>query len=146
MAEDVNFREGQRLGASALNSAINTRIADVRVGPGLLLQRLGGVATISLASRPTAAGSSSVPVGTCFVVALDQVGGSNGTATTAPTYTYDASSLDSNITNTALSPRFARPNGAVTAASWGIGFIDPDEDNTLQLLYAHEIPTTDTCT
>lgn len=93
--------------------------------------------------RPLGGGSI---VGTCFVVALVQVGGSNGTASTAPTYTYDAASLDSNLTNTGLSPRFARPNGAVTAASWGIGFIDPEEENTLQLLYAHEVPTTDTCT
>jgi hypothetical protein len=93
--------------------------------------------------RPLGGGASLV--GTCFVVSLDQIGGSNGSATTAPTYTYDASNLDSNITNTALLPRFARPNGAVTAARWGIGFIDPDEDNTLQLLYAHEVPTTDTC-
>jgi hypothetical protein len=104
------------------------------------------VADVRRASTTQAQGSfGSVPVGTLFVVVLDQVGGSNGTATTAPTYTYDAANLDSSIEGEALSPLFARPNGAVTAASRGIAYLDPEEDNALTLLYAHEVPTTDSC-
>lgn len=84
-----------------------------------------------------------IPAG-LFVVSLTQTGGSNGTQSTAASWTYTAKSLDGNITyGTTLSPKRTRANGTATAATLGTGYFD----NTLafQLYEALEYPGTDHC-
>jgi hypothetical protein len=75
-----------------------------------------------------------------IVCALTQTGGSNGTQTAAPTYTYTVKDVYGNTLGTAMAPQVARPDGAVAAASYGLGYFDAS--GTFRLLEAFEIPST----
>jgi len=84
-------------------------------------------------------------LGTLFAVVLVQDGGANGTASAAPTYTYTINDINDEVEleGTPQSPTLARPNGAVTAATYGMAYYNVDGDITL--FYAHELPSTTTC-
>jgi hypothetical protein len=84
-------------------------------------------------------------LGTLFAVVLVQSGGSNGTASAAPTYTYKINDINDEVEleGTPQAPELGRPNGAVTAATRGMAYYDVDGDITL--FYAHELPSTTTC-
>lgn len=82
-------------------------------------------------------------IGAIFRVNLTQTGGSNGTQSTAPTYTYTATDLNSNQLGTGLSPERPRPNGAVTAATKGTGYYNTS--GTFVLAEAWETPGSGHC-
>jgi hypothetical protein len=76
-------------------------------------------------------------------VSLSTDGGTNGDASTAPSYTYTVTPIGGGdpITTTA-SPQVARPDGTATAASYGLGYYT---GGTFHLLYAFEIPGSGSC-
>ena len=84
-----------------------------------------------------------------FRVKVKQSGGSNGNATTAPTYTYHiyrafdttddaANKLNNASSGAAVSPEKSRPNGKVTAATIGLAYYD--NTGEIKLYEAHEKP------
>lgn len=78
-----------------------------------------------------------------FVVTVTQVGGSNGTQSTAASYTYDVKDLLGNTLATAVALARPRPNGAVSAGNgYGLAFYD---GNSLKLWDAGEIPGSGHC-
>ncbi|QOV91074.1 hypothetical protein [Humisphaera borealis] len=77
-----------------------------------------------------------------FRVQLSQTGGSDGTGTTAPSYTYTVTRNGVQLA-TGESPDVGRANGSYTAATLGIGYYDSDGE--FQLLYAFEVPNTYEC-
>lgn len=84
--------------------------------------------------------------GGLFVVKVEKDGGTNGSATTAASYTYTVRSLDGETLGTAVPVALPRPNGMVTyqggSDGYGLAFYDGE---TLKLLDAGEVPETDTC-
>jgi len=78
-----------------------------------------------------------------FPVRLSSDGGSNGTNTGAPTYTYTVKDITNTTTlGTTVSPDVARPYGAVTAATYGLAYY---LSGTLHLLIAFEVPGSGGC-
>lgn len=65
-------------------------------------------------------------------VLVSQVGGANGTQTTAATWTYDVTDVSSNAIASALSPTWARAVGKKVAASHGNGYYDPSGNFVLE--------------
>jgi hypothetical protein len=140
----------QRLAARADALLALTDRLPIRGGPGIRVETGPHGAVISAlatAARPQVAmpGGSSPTLGTLFAVVLVQSGGSNGTASAAPTYTYKINDINDEVEleGTPQAPELGRPNGAVTAATRGMAYYDVDGDITL--FYAHEVPTTDDC-
>jgi hypothetical protein len=76
-------------------------------------------------------------------VSLATDGGTNGDASSAPSYTYTVTPIGGGSTiATAASPQVARPTGTATAASYGLGYYT---GGTFSLLYAFEIPGSSSC-
>lgn len=98
----------------------------------------------SVDSRPIIQVPYYFQIGVIFVVALTQTGGSNGTQTTAASWTYTAKSLDGSVTyGTALSPQRTRWNGSRTAATLGYAYFD--NTGTFKLAEPWEPPGTGHC-
>lgn len=73
-----------------------------------------------------------------FAVNVSQTGGSNGTSTTAATWTYTATTKDGVTLGTVLSPENQRPTvGKVTAGTKGHGYFYPN--GTFVLSWVNEI-------
>lgn len=79
--------------------------------------------------------------GELFPVSLEQDGGADGTDSTAPTYTYEAT-RNGKVIGSTLSPQQQRPNGAVVPAAIGMCCY---VDGELTLWWCDEIPETATC-
>jgi hypothetical protein len=81
-----------------------------------------------------------LPPGVTFAVKLTQSGGSNGTKTTAATYTYTVKDVNDNVLGgtdaSPVGPAAPRWNGTRTAATWGLAYWGTD--GTLKLLVAYE--------
>lgn len=77
-------------------------------------------------------------------VALTKTSGSDGTDSTAATWIYTVDGAYDGLHMTGVSPVVARPKGKLIPAEWGIGYYPPGGGNFI-LLYAFEIPDTDTC-
>jgi hypothetical protein len=84
---------------------------------------------------------SATPSPVLFAVKVAQVGGANGTGTTAATYTYDLRDVrTNNVIGSAVALARPRANGAVTVGStYGTAFYD---GLTIKLWDAGEIPAT----
>ncbi len=76
-------------------------------------------------------------------VLVSQVGGSNGTTSTAATWTYDVTDVASNAIDTALAPSWQRAKGKKIAATHGFGYYDPS--GTFVLESVDEVDDTGTC-
>lgn len=81
-----------------------------------------------------------------FPVKVEKTGGSNGTATTAASYTYTVRSLAGDVLGTGVSLARPRPAGAMVhqtgSSGYGLAFYD---GTTLKLWDAGEVPETGTC-
>jgi hypothetical protein len=77
-----------------------------------------------------------------FVVNLSGPTGSNGTQTSAPTYTYTVKTVGGTQLGTGMSPEVSRPYGAVTAAAKGLAY---RYGGTVHLLIAFEVPGSGNC-
>jgi hypothetical protein len=85
-------------------------------------------------------GDKSADIGGLFRVDLTQTGGSNGTKTTAASYTYTVTDLAGVQLATGASPEKPRENGTKTAATKGYGYYDAA--GTFVLAEAWEAPGT----
>jgi len=78
-------------------------------------------------------------------VRLSQTSGSLGNKTTASNWVYTVKDItDTTTIATGKSPLVARPNGTLAAATYGVGYFNPDGTGFV-LLYAYEIPGTGGC-
>jgi hypothetical protein len=83
------------------------------------------------------------PTGILFAVTLTQTGGSDGTTSTAATWTYTVTSLGGTSLGTSKSPEWPRPYGKMTAATKGLAYIDTD--GAVVLSVAFEKPGSGSC-
>lgn len=84
-----------------------------------------------------------------FAVRVEQTGGSDGNSTTAASWTYTVRDVSSTVTlGTVVAVARPRPNGLMTyqSGSTGFGVAFYDDDGTLKLWDAGEVPTTGACT
>jgi hypothetical protein len=84
-----------------------------------------------------------------FAVRVEQTGGSDGTSSTAASWTYTVRDVSSTVTlGTVVAVARPRPNGLMTyqSGSDGFGVAFYDDDGTLKLWDAGEVPTTGACT
>jgi hypothetical protein len=119
-----------------------------RLSVGGALSMTNGADTLSL-SVPVqkmrgGGGSTPARLGSLFAVAVTQNGGSDGTDTAAPTYTYDVEDLAGTSLATAAAVTWARGYGAVVPATHGMAYYNSDGD--LVLYQVDETPETDDCT
>lgn len=82
-------------------------------------------------------------IGGLIRVVLSSPSGSNGTKTTAASYTYTVKDLEGISFGAGYAPEKSRPNGAVTAATQGIGYFNTS--GTFVLYEAYELPGTGVC-
>jgi hypothetical protein len=76
-------------------------------------------------------------------VLVSQTGGANGDQTTAATWTYDVTDVQSNPIDTGLSPSWQRAVGRKVAASHGNGYYDPSGNFVLEQV--DEVDDTGVC-
>jgi len=81
--------------------------------------------------------------GETFYCQVDQVGGSDGDATTAATYTYDCIAMNGETIGSGKSPAMGRSAGAVVPAT--VGLCHFTEAGALVLLWVSEPPETVAC-
>lgn len=92
-----------------------------------------------------------IPAGVCFVVKLTKTGGSNGSSTTSPTYTYTVKNIYDEVIKknqacddaTSMSPDEGRTHGLFSEAAKGLAYYNEARD--LVLLFAFEEPMTAAC-
>ena len=87
-------------------------------------------------------------VGTIFAIKMTQTGGSNGTNSTAASWTYTITDRNDNQLVTSYNPTtgdFKRPTyGKMDKATAGTGYYD--ENGTFTLSWCNEVPTASECT
>jgi len=84
-----------------------------------------------------------------FAVRVEWTGGSDGNSTTAASWTYTVRDVSGTATlGTVVGVERPRPNGKMTyqSGSTGFGVAFYDDDGTLRLWDAGEVPTTGACT
>jgi hypothetical protein len=124
--------------------------ADVKPADDVSLKSRGGYGSARILYKESGTGVKLAYVeltpaapGVHFYVALTQTGGSNGTDTTAATWTYTAVSVTGAPCGTAMAPDRPRGFGTFAAATKGVGYYDNSGD--FKLADAYETPGTEEC-
>lgn len=123
----------------AIAAASSTKLVSSFSGPFELVWHPGTTGDQPALLRPSPA---SAP-GVLFAVTLTQTGGTQGDASTQPSYTYTATDLAGNQLGTDLAPQFSRALGAHNSASHGVGYFDASGD--FVLVSTDERPQTAEC-
>lgn len=108
--------------------------------PAILLNPAGTEMVLEI---PDAEGYRYVALSSFIYVRVEQDGGTDGSATTAATYTYTVTSLDATVTFAeGESPIKGRPNGKMTVGNRGVGIWT---ENGFELWDVNEVPGTAQC-